>query len=96
MSSVSSTPIAPLVGHERLEARDALLAHARLHLGLRLVAEPGDGHMERVVGDGLPRLLVPLIEPVEQRLVAVRDHEVDDRRRAAMGRGDRACFEVVG
>jgi hypothetical protein len=49
-----------------------------------------------VVGDSLLGLLVPLGQPVEERLVAARDHEVDDRRRPPGDAGGRACLEIVG
>ncbi len=86
----------PAVGHEGLERRDAVLARADGHLLEGVVTEPGDGHVEGVIGDRLLRLLVPHREPVEQRLPSGRDHEIDDRGRAPGNARRGAGLEIIG
>ena len=69
----------------------------RVHLGLHLIGQLRDDHVEAVVDHRLAvGLLHPRLERVVQRLAAVLDREVDDRRRPAEGGGDRARLEVVG
>ena len=84
-----------LVGHEMLEGRDARLHHLG-HVLAHLVVPVGDAHVVRIVGDGVLRTLVPVGEGLHQRLVAVRDAEVDDHRRAAGDRRLGAALVVVG
>ena len=84
------------VGHEQLERGDAL-ADERVHLAFHLIVQLGDDHVEAVVDHGLAfGLLRPRFHRVVQRLAAVLDREVDDRRRAAEGGSHRAGLEVVG
>ena len=84
------------VGHEQLERRHAL-ADERVHLAFHLIGQLGDDHVEAVVDDRLAfGLLHPRLPGVVQRLAAVLNREVDDRRRAAEGRRHRPALEVVG
>ena len=84
------------IGHEQLERGDALLDH-RVHLDLDLVGELGDDHVEAVVDRGLALGLLRSTFPTRGAASAsVLNREVDDRRRAAERRGDRAGLEVVG
>ena len=69
----------------------------RVHLLLDAVGQVRDDHVEAVVDRGLALgLLHPGLPGLAQRLALVLDREVDDRRRAAVRRGDRARLEVVG
>ena len=84
------------VRHEQLERGDPL-AHERVHLALHLIVQLGDDHMEAVVDHGLAlRLLYPRFPGVVQRLTAVLNREVHDRRGSAERRRPRARLEVVG
>jgi hypothetical protein len=83
------------VGHEHLEAGDALLDHGA-HLvedGRRHV---GRDHVERVVDQRAPfGLGVPGVERLPERAALLLDREVDDGGGAAVGRRQRARLEVV-
>ncbi len=71
------------VGHEQLEAGDAL-ADERLHLLERALVDVGHDHVERVVDRAVAvGLRVPGVEPLAQRAADLLDREVDDRGRAA-------------
>ena len=77
-----------LVGHEVLEAVDAVLGAQRAHVGVHAVVPPGHRDVEGVVGDRLGRPLAPLVVGVHQALLRIGNDEVDDHRRAARrGRG---------
>ena len=53
--------------------------------------------MERVVGHGFAiGLFHPRVEGMAQRLAFVLNREIDQRGRAAEGRGARAGLEIVG
>ena len=84
------------VRHERLERRDALFLDATPHPFGGLITPPGDGHVECVVSDGLRRLVVPRGESFHEILVARRDHEIDDGRRATRVARRGAGLEVIG
>jgi hypothetical protein len=71
-----------LVGHEVLEAVDPA-GHQLAHLLGDLLAPPGDGDVEAVVGRTLLRPATPGVEGFQQRLLRVGDDEVDDRGGAA-------------
>ena len=84
-----------LVGHEVLEAVDALVAHEDAHLLVHLIGPPGDGDVEGIV---LARLLgpaAPLLVGLEQRGLGVGDDEIDDHGGAAGGSGGGAGEEVL-
>ena len=67
------------------------------HLGQALVGKIGADQMEAVVDRGLAfGLLVPDVDRLDQRLAVILHGEVDDRRRSAVRRGDRAGVEVIG
>ena len=75
------------VGHEQLEARDALV-HQLVHRLERVVVDPADDLVERVVDGALALgLRVPRRETVLHALAGPLHGEVDDRRRAA----ERSC-----
>ena len=84
-----------LVGHEMLEGRDARLHHLA-HVLAHLVVPVGDAHVVRIVGDRVLGTLVPVGKRLHQRLVAVRDAEVDDHRRPARHGRLRATLVIVG
>ena len=84
-----------LVGHEVLEAVHAFFLHQRAHVGAHLLAPPGDGDVEGIVGRRFFGPAAPFAVGVHQRLLRVGDHEVDDARGAARQRGRRAGEEVV-
>ena len=83
------------VGHEMLEAVDAMLTHERAHVFIDAIVPPGYGDVERVVGDGLLRPAAPLVVGIHDVLLRIRDHEVDDHRGAARRRGRRPGFEAL-
>jgi len=85
------------VGHEQLEAGDALVVDQVGHRLQRLVVDAADDLVERIVDRAVARrLLVPLGESVVHRLTGALDGEVDDGGDAAPRRGDRAGLERVG
>ena len=84
-----------LVGHEMLEAVDSELCHQLAHLAADLVAPPGDGDVETVVGRGLLRPTAPGVEGFEQGLLRIGNHEVDDRGGAAGQACGGAAEEVL-
>ena len=68
-----------------------------VHVDRDLVAQLAHDHVERVVDDGLALgPLHPAVERGIEALAEVLDREVDERRGAAVGGGDRAGLEVVG
>ena len=84
------------VGHEQLEAGDAL-GDELVHRLQRVVVDPADDLVEPVVDRALTvGLVVPRGESVLDPLTGALHREVDDRRRAAEGRGARAGLERVG
>ena len=84
-----------LVGHEVLEAVDPELRHQLAHLAADLLAPPGDGDVEAVVGRGLFRPAAPGMEGFEQGLLRIGNHEVDDRGGAAGQACGGAAEEVL-
>ena len=84
------------VGHEQLEAGDAL-ADQHVHLLERLVGDVAHDHVKAVV-DGTLALGLgePGVEALAQRLAVGLDGEVDDRRRTAPRRRPGAGLEGVG
>jgi hypothetical protein len=85
-----------LVGHEVLETVHALFADEGAHVLAHRFAPPCDRDVEAVIRRGLLRPSAPLPVRVHQRLLRVRDHEVDDARRAAREPGGGAGEEIVG
>ena len=75
-----------LVGHEMLEAVDAVLADERSHVLGHALVPPGDGDVEAVIGRGFLRPAPPFAIGLEQVLLGARDDEIDDHRRAARRR----------
>ncbi|MNW54874.1 hypothetical protein D3C74_324970 [compost metagenome] len=85
----------PGVGHEELEARDAL-GHELVHGLERVVVDPAEDLVEPVVHGAVPLGLgEPGGERVLDPLPGALDREVDDRRRASPGRGARPGLERV-
>ena len=83
------------VGHEQLEAGDAL-ADQLVHRLERLVVDVADDLVEAVVDGAVAAgLLVPERDLVLHPLPVRLHDEVDDRRRAAPGRGPGAGLERV-
>jgi hypothetical protein len=83
------------VGHEMLEGRDACrddLGHVFTHS----IVPIGDAHVVGIIGDRVLRAFLPIGERLHQGLVAVRDAEVDDHRRAAGQSRLGAAFVIVG
>jgi hypothetical protein len=62
-----------------LEAVDPVLAHQLSHFLADLLAPPGDGDMKAVVAGGFFGPAAPLVKGLQQRLLRVGNHEVDDR-----------------
>ena len=85
------------VGHEQLEAGEALVFDHRVHVAELRVLQLGDDHVERIVGDRFSGgLFHPRVERMAHRAAAILDREVDQARRPAERGGDRAGLEVVG
>jgi hypothetical protein len=85
-----------LVGHEALEAADAV-GHDVLDLVERVAAQIGQHHVEAVVDDRLAGgLLVPFLQGREEALARLLDGPVDDSGDAAGGGGGGAGAEIVG
>ena len=85
------------VGHEQLEAGDALVLGEVLHRLQRLVVDAADDLVEGVVDGALAAgLAVPLGEPLVDVLAVALHGHVDDRRDAAPRRRPRAGLERVG
>ena len=72
-----------LVGHEMLEAVDAVMADQLGHFLAHLLAPPGDRHVKAIVGRRLLCPAAPLVKGFEQGLLRVGNHEIDDRGGAA-------------
>ena len=68
-----------LVGHEVLEAVDAVMADQLGHLFAYLLAPPGDGDMKAVVGCRLFGPAAPLMKSLQQGLLRVGNDKVDNR-----------------
>ncbi len=85
----------PFVSHEMLEGRHAGLDHLG-HVLAHLVVPVGDAHVVGIVGNGVPGPFVPIGHGLHQRLIAIRDAEVDNHRRAARKRRLGAALVVVG
>lgn len=83
-----------LVGHEMLEAVDAVMADQLGHFLAYLLAPPGDRYMKPIVGGRLFGPAAPLVESFHQRLLRVGNHEVDDRR-GTTGQACRRATEKV-
>ena len=84
------------VGHEQLEAADALVLGEVLHRLQRLVVDAADDLVERVVDGALPvGLAVPFGQTVEDVLAVSLHGHVDDGRDAAPRRGARPGLERV-
>ena len=84
------------VGHEQLEAGDALVDQ-RVHRLERVLVDAADDLVEAVVDRAVARgLLVPGGQAVLDPLAVALHGEVDDRRRAAPGRRPGAGLEGVG
>lgn len=77
-----------------LEAVDAVVLHQFGHFLAHLLAPPGDGHVEAVVAGGFLGPAAPLVEGLQQRLLGVGNHEVDDRSGAPRQARRRAAEEV--
>ncbi len=87
----------PGVGHEQLEAGDALVVDEVGHRLQRLVVDAADDLVEAVVDRAVAGgLLVPRGECVVDAAAGVLHGEVDDRGDAAPRRGGRAGLERVG
>ncbi len=85
-----------LVGHEMLEAVDAVVARQRAHVAMHAVVPPRHRDVERIVAGRLGRPAAPFGVGVEQRFPRRRDDEIDDRRRAAGEAGRGTGVEIVG
>ena len=86
-----------LVGHEALERVDALLLGQHIHLLGHLVVVVVDARVEGVVAAGLLlRARLVQIVGLDERHVAILQHEVHDRGGAASESSARARVEVVG
>src|SRR5947209_2880678 len=84
------------VGHEHLEARHALV-HDRVQFFDAIVFKLGRDEVEAVVNRALPLgLRVPVVQALDERLPLVLHSEVNDGRRPAVRRRNRARAEVVG
>ena len=84
------------IGHEQFERRDAFADQSAHFLELR-VAKFRDDAVKGVVGHGLAvGFFHPGVERVAQGLALVLNREIDQRGRAAEGRGARAGLEIVG
>ncbi len=84
------------VGHEKFEAGDAFADEVGHFFELR-AAEVGDDAVEGVVDGGfVVSFGHPGVEGVAESLAFVLDGEIDERRGAAEGCGDRAGLEIVG
>ena len=84
------------VGHEQLEAGDALVVDEVLHGLQRLVVDAADDHVEAVVDGAVAvGLAVPGGQAVLDPLAGALHREVDDRGGAAVGRRSRAGLERV-
>ena len=85
------------IGHEELHAGNALLANEAVHGRERVVVDPADDHVKRVVDRAVAvGLAVPCFEPVEDAFPGPLDREVDDRRGATPSRRAGARLEGVG
>ncbi len=85
------------VGHEQLEAGDPLVVDEVGHRLQGVLVDSADDLVEAVVDGAVAGGLgVPVGEPVLDVLTRALDGEVDDRRDASPGRGDRAGLERVG
>ena len=85
------------VGHEQLEAGDALVLGEVLHRLQRLVVDAADDLVEGVVDGALAvGLAMPFGEPVVDVLAVALHGHVDDRRDAAPRRRARSGLERVG
>ncbi|MNF79284.1 hypothetical protein D3C84_614940 [compost metagenome] len=82
------------VGHEMLEAVDAMLADQLGHLFAHLFAPPGDRHMKAIVGRRFFSPAAPLMEGFHQGLLRIGNHKIDDRR-GATGQSRRRATEKV-
>ena len=84
-----------LVRHEVLEALHAVFVRERAHVAMHALVPPGHGDVEGVVARGLLRPLAPLVECIQQGLLWVWNHEIDDAGRAAGEARRCAAVEVV-
>ena len=85
------------VGHEQLEAGDALVVDEVLHRLQRLVVDAADDLVEAVVDGAVPvGLAVPVGEAVDHVLAGALHGDVDDGGDATPRGGDRAGLERVG
>ena len=84
-----------LVGHEVLEAVDTVLLGERAHVAMDAVIPPGDRNVEGIVASRLLRPAPPLFVSLEQRLLRIGDHEVDDHGGAAGEARRRAGEEIL-
>ncbi|MNT25182.1 hypothetical protein D3C86_1537660 [compost metagenome] len=66
------------VRHEMFEAVDPVLADQLGHVFANLLAPPGDGDVETVIGRRFLGPAAPLMKGFHQRLLRVGNHEVDD------------------
>ena len=72
-----------LVGHKMLEAVDPIVTTQGAHVVADRVVPPGDCHVERIVACGLLGPAVPGVPRFHQRLLRIRNNEVNDHGRAA-------------
>ena len=73
-----------------------MIAHQRAHIGADRLVPPGDGDVEGVVADRLLRPFPPLPVGVQNVLLRIGDHEIDDRRGAADAARGRPGLEILG
>ena len=84
-----------LVGHEVLEAVDAVIGDQRRHVLADALVPPGDGDVEAVVAARLLGPFAPGVIGLHQRLLGRGDHEIDDHGGAAGQRRGGAGLEVL-
>ncbi len=84
-----------LVGHEVLEAVDALLLHQRAHVAPHAVVPPRYRDVKGVVGRRLLGPAAPGLVRLHQRLLRIRNDEIHDGGGAAGQAGSGAAVEIV-
>ncbi len=84
-----------LVGHEVLEAGHAVLLRERAHVAVDRLVPPGDRDMEAVVRRSLLRPAAPGLVGLHQRLLRIRDDEVDDAGGTARQARGGAGVEII-
>ena len=83
-----------LVGHEVLEAVDAMLLNKRFHVGVHGIIPPRNGNVERIIRNRFLGPPAPLLVRLHDVLLWVRDDEIYNHRRTAGEAGGGTGFEV--